>query len=595
MDSKSFIGSLISIIIPIFMISCNEIIEDEIQLENARADGSILQSETMYEYYYWFNGEKKELIPLKNVYYVSSSDNKTYSSPFSISSNSAIKNIIKKGMSENVETRYWWIVEIVDNDKNQTNSLAQNLNLNDIFVAPVFGSSIEDCIATSEYFYVKTTDNGKATLESFAKEHSVEIISEIEYVPNWYILKAPKNSNGLQMSNIFYESGKFEDIDPAFMFNFKTNECPAEPNFSQQWSADYMDLCKAWDITKGKSDVVIAVLDQGVDQSHKEFANNYSSLSYDLITKKTPSVVRGDHGTHVGGIIGANHNNIQIAGVAPDCMIMSISHTLNTTTTTISSDLASGIGYARIHGASVINNSWGDQGGRLYNNLHSAVLEDAIKTAIKTGRNGKGMVVLFASGNYNKNGVDYPGNCSPDILVVGSINKSYNRSDFSSYGNSLDIVAPGSDILSTMPGNKIDFMSGTSMATPHVAGVAALILSLNPDLTGKEVVDIIEKSAQKIGPYTYTKTSDRTNGTWNQEVGYGLCNAFAAVSTVLSDVVKFNDKIITDNTSISGSIIQSKNITISNNALLNMTFEKSLTINSPFTIDKGAQLYFSTK
>ena len=276
-------------------------------------------------------------------------------------------------------------------------------------------------------------------------------------------------------------------------------------------------------------------------------------------------------------------------------MIMSISHTLNTTTTTISSDLASGIGYARIHGASVINNSWGDQGGRLYNNLHSAVLEDAIKTAIKTGRNGKGMVVLFASGNYNKNGVDYPGNCSPDILVVGSINKSYNRSDFSSYGNSLDIVAPGSDILSTMPGNKIDFMSGTSMATPHVAGVAALILSLNPDLTGKEVVDIIEKSAQKIGPYTYTKTSDRTNGTWNQEVGYGLCNAFAAVSTVLSDVVKFNDKIITDNTSISGSIIQSKNITISNNALLNMTFEKSLTINSPFTIDKGAQLYFSTK
>ena len=65
MDSKSFIGSLISIIIPIFMISCNEIIEDEIQLENARADGSILQSETMYEYYYWFNGEKKRINPSK--------------------------------------------------------------------------------------------------------------------------------------------------------------------------------------------------------------------------------------------------------------------------------------------------------------------------------------------------------------------------------------------------------------------------------------------------------------------------------------------------------------------------------------------------
>lgn len=411
-------------------------------------------------------------------------------------------------------------------------------------------------------------------------------------MPNWFLLKSPVTSNGLTMSNIFYETGKFEDIDPAFMFNFEPTACPSEPDFNKQWGLNKMNLCDAWDITKGKSDVIVAVLDQGVDQNHKEFANNYSPLSYDIANGKSPSVVRGNHGTHVGGIIGANHNNIQIAGVAPQSTILSISHSLSISPT-ISSQLATGISYARTHGAAVINNSWGDQGG-YFEELHSTVLEDAINTAIKSGRNGKGMVVVFASGNYNIPTVDYPASFSPDILVVGSIDSSNKRSSFSSYGTCVDVVAPGSDIWSTLPNNQTGNMSGTSMAAPHVAGLAALIISINPNLTGKEVVDIIEKTAQKVGGYAYSTVSNRPNGTWNNEMGYGLCNAFAAVSTAGGDIITFNDKTVSSTQTVTGWIITSENVTVTNGAKLTFNAGESVTIKTPFTVNTGSQIEIYT-
>lgn len=591
MKNKALVYFIIFVFISFSIVSCGDSIEEDLLSEGIRNGRLANKPEEKSDYYYWYNGEKIELSSLKNVYYISSPDSTILTSVFSKVRNVSVKNIIKQGVSKNNDTRFWKIIDIQETSIMPSSEvLISELISENIFVAPVFGTNVEDCIATSEIFYVKTSDQGKAILEEFAKIQSAEIISEIEYMPNWYILKAPIGSNGLLMSNIFYESGHFEDVDPAFMFNFEPSERPSEPNIGQQWAIDRMDLCNAWDITKGKSDVIVAVLDQGVDQSHKEFANNYSSLSYDLITKQSPSIVRGDHGTHVGGIIGANHNKIQIAGVAPNITIMSISHTLKASTTTISSELASGIGYARDNGASVINNSWGDYGGELYDKLHSAVLEDAIKTAIKSGRNGKGMVVIFVAGNASKNGVDYPASCSSDILVVGSIDEYNKRSFFSSYGDNIDVVAPGSNILSTLPGNRMDFKDGTSMAAPHVAGVAALILSINPDLSGKEVVDIIEKTTQKIGGYSYTSTSDRTNGTWNKEMGYGLCDAFAAVSMAISDITLFNNQSVTQNTTIAGWIIQSKNVDVSNNANLYFKVGESLTINAPFTVNAGSQL-----
>lgn len=127
----------------------------------------------------------------------------------------------------------------------------------------------------------------------------------------------------------------------------------------------------------------------------------------------------------------------------------------------------------------IISNSWSSS-------VRFQVIDEAIENAISRGRNGKGCIVVFATGNENT-GVAYPANANPNILSVGSITSGGKRSNFSNYGNSLDVVAPGTHILSTLPNNRTGYNSGTSMACPHVAGIAALVLSVNPNLTGKEV------------------------------------------------------------------------------------------------------------
>ena len=149
---------------------------------------------------------------------------------------------------------------------------------------------------------------------------------------------------------------------------------------------------------------------------------------------------------------------------------------------------------------------------------------------MKSGRDVKGTVVVFASGNDNKS-VSFPAKLLPGILTVGSINKYGYKSNFSSYGDELDVVAPGENIFTTTLNSRTDFESGTSMAAPHVSGVAALVLSVNPCLTAEQVNDIIEKTAQKIRPnkYSYTHHSGRYNGIWNRQMGYGLVDAYAAI------------------------------------------------------------------
>lgn len=569
-------------------LSCNDALNQDILSEDDTNKLLTRSSSDTNDYYYWYNDERIGISSVKNLYYISSSDSLYLES---LQSSTKLSSAKTKGKSLIGNSKsYWQIVEIEDaTTTSGALSVVSKMRSHGVNVAPVFGENQEKYVATSEYFYVKLrSEEEKNLLIEIAEENGAEIVKEVEYMPNWYIVKAPVTSNGLLMSNIFYETGNFEDVDPAFMFDFEPTYTPSDPNFSSQWGLNSMNLCNAWDITKGNSSVLVAVLDQGVDQTHREFANNYSTLSYDIINGSSPSVVRGNHGTHVGGIIGANHNNIQIAGVAPQSTILSISHPL-TITQTISSQLASGIGYARTHGAAVINNSWGDQGGA-YQQLHSTILENAITTAIQSGRNGKGMVVVFAAGNKNISTVDYPASFSSDILVVGSTDNLNRRSSFSSYGTCVDVVAPGTSILSTLPNNTTGTMSGTSMAAPHVAGLAALIISVNPNLTGKEVVNIIEKTAQKVGNYSYSTVSNRPNGGWNNEMGYGLCNAFAAVSFAKGDLVTFNDKTVSTDQNITGWNISSKNVTITNGAKMIFNAGESVTINTPFTVNAGSQI-----
>ncbi|OFX60940.1 MAG: hypothetical protein A2066_02040 [Bacteroidetes bacterium GWB2_41_8] len=234
---------------------------------------------------------------------------------------------------------------------------------------------------------------------------------------------------------------------------------------------------------------------------------------------------------------------------------------MNSGTPNIKQKLANGINWAVQNGAHIISNSWGSD------LLISSLIDDAITNALTNGRGSLGCVVVFATGNDN-GAVKYPANSNPDILAVGAMSQCGQRksptscdTEFrwgSNFGATLDIVAPGVLIPTTdrtaNDGYNLNtekaihprsggtlltsdyanndytvWFNGTSSACPHVAGVAALVLSANPSLTGQQVRDIIEQTAQKVGGYNYTTTTGRTNGIWHNEMGYGLVNALCAV------------------------------------------------------------------
>ena len=374
-------------------------------------------------------------------------------------------------------------------------------------------------------------------------------------MPLWFILSF-KNSafnNSLEATDYFYKTGLFADIDPAFVFIPKLN-CANDPQFNDLWGLQKgagIDVCHAWTIATAEgAGVKVAIVDHGIDRTHNDLKANLHDSSYDAKSQTSPSVFTPglSHGTHVMGIVaGVKDNNLQIVGVAPQAKILEVSHTLpvaNNTASydTLSAQLASGISWAVQQGADIINCSWGI-GFDCSSAIHSLILEDAIISAIRNGRNGKGVIAVFSAGNDGGNSgqqyadiIGYPACFNDSILCVGAIDIDGRRSSFgnfkySGYGEKLDVVAPGSNILSTIENNGIDYKSGTSMAAPHVAGIASLLLSMDSNLTGQQVRDIIEQTAMKIRTdlYTYDTVPNRQNGTWHEETGYGVASAFAAV------------------------------------------------------------------
>ncbi len=169
----------------------------------------------------------------------------------------------------------------------------------------------------------------------------------------------------------------------------------------------------------------------------------------------------------------------------------------------------------------------------------------------------------------------------------------------SNYGAALDVVAPGVKIYTTdAPGiggyekegdyDYTDRFRGTSAACPHVSGIAALILSQAPFLTQKQVGNIIEKTARKVGNYYYRHDPTRTNGAWNNEMGYGLVDAYAALDRA-SSIVLFENRVITSNFTVTGNEISSGNITVSNNATFTMSAPQGITIFNPLIVNSGSK------
>lgn len=535
-------------------------------------------AQNVNKYYYYYKGEKQFLELNTDFVFVSVEEDKTKKTNlFSVNEGTLKKEGLSDKMKQKLNSSndfYWAEIKLGKNTANavydeKVVALKQIVNVQ--IVSPYFKSAHSKKIGLTNFFYVKLKETSDVTLlEQYAKQTKSIIVKQDDFMPLWYVLSCTKssNKNAMELANQFFESGLFQYAEPDLMLEDILN-CVNDTYFPQQWGlrntgqyggTEGIDIraCDAWNISTG-ANVNVAVIDEGIQLNHPDLQTNIHSLSYDGENGTSPSIVRGHHGTACAGIVGAVGNTAGISGVAPNCRLISVSNIMETTTPNIKQKLASSINWAVQNGAHVLSNSWG------HNDLASSYIDNAITNAITNGRNGLGCIVVFSTGN-NNGAVLYPANSNPNILAVGAISecgqqKSPTSCDGeswgSNFGTTLDVVAPGVLIPTTdrtgtdgyntnlaihplNGGTRITtdytnndytvWFNGTSSACPHIAGVAALILSVNPSLTGQQVRDIIEQTAQKVGGYNYATTTGRTNGTWHNEMGYGLVNALCAVT-----------------------------------------------------------------
>ncbi len=295
---------------------------------------------------------------------------------------------------------------------------------------------------------------------------------------------------------------------------------PNDPYYISQWGLTTIDAPQAWDVGMGSPNVTVAVVDTGVWYTNPDIAPNmWNNLDgthgYNFINNTeypfdTDSLQGTYHGTGVSGVIAAVTNNgIQIAGVA-QVRIMALK-ALGSNGEGSSTNTSLAIQYAANHNARIINLSLGTNS--------TLVGPTDIQMAINYAWS-KGALVIAAAGNSGTSSLDYPASL-PNVVSVGAIDPTGARASFSNYGSGLSLTAPGVQIYTLDGGNLPPHqLDGTSLATPFVSGVAALILSLDPSLTNQQLWYILNETAVPNG------------GGYNSQYGWGVVNAWNAINAL---------------------------------------------------------------
>lgn len=408
--------------------------------------------------------------------------------------------------------------------------------------------------------------------------------------------------------------------DPYFQYQRALHNTGQLVNGTCGTSDADIDLPEAWDITMGSPDIIVAVIDDGVSANHPDLPNSRqvrlpeSNYTNDADKKNDPSPQGNDsHGNGCAGVIAATANNNEgIAGIAPKCRIMPIRAISN-------SSIADAIKFAANNGARIISCSWG-----LGNTNPNPAICSAIDYATSHG-----VLMVFAAGNtarhsnggsvLNNGYVDFPANYRHEgVICVGASDRYDQQADYSPSSNLIDIVAPSHRAYNTQEGESRDMWTidtpgnaganphpvgdnifedgsmlpdsgsnsnylayngrfgGTSYACPVVAGVAALLLSENPDLTPSQVISILKNTADKVGGYTYT------NGRCD-EMGYGRVNAYKALKSVCTTVVHTQIGQSTD-TTYKGCKIVIEDLAVFRGAKLTVRPRNNLTITRDFHV-----------
>lgn len=321
-----------------------------------------------------------------------------------------------------------------------------------------------------------------------------------------YRLTLPSEANVLAAVAMLAGDVGIEYAEPNYVFHIATplrqsgvTAIPSDPGFGFMWGLNNtgqgggtpdidINAPEAWDISVGSRDVLVAVVDTGIDYTHPELDDGRvrTDIDRDFINNDFDAFDDNQHGTHVAGTIAAETNNgAGVAGVMWEAELLPIkvftAQGVGSTTT-----LAQGIGYAAYVGADVINLSLGGL-------ICTQVVADAVNYAYFE----RDAVLVAATGN-NNGAVSYPARLDP-VIAVAALDASGSRAGFSNYGPEVDVSAPGVDVLSTVPGGSYASFNGTSMATPHVAGVVGLLLAQRPDLNNDQVREILRSTARDRG------------------------------------------------------------------------------------------------
>ncbi|MCM3784462.1 S8 family peptidase [Neobacillus mesonae] len=324
-------------------------------------------------------------------------------------------------------------------------------------------------------------------------------LDHIHQVGQAYVFKSNKMDYA-KLQTYFQNKWKPIYSEPHYLYltnetapeNELANNIPNDLLFSRyQWNLPAIETNKGWSLSKGSEDVIVAVIDTGVDLDHPDLEGQLIE-GYNVIDSAAKPYDDVGHGTHVAGIVSAKVNNNEgVAGMTWYNKVMPVK-VLDQSGSGTSYAVAEGIIWATDHGAKVINMSLG-------NYADAEFLHDAIRYAYDHD-----VVLIAATGNDNTERPGYPA-AYPEVFAVSATDASMQRASFSNYGDYIDVMAPGSSIASTYPGNQYAALSGTSMASPHVAALAGLIRSYNPNLTNEEVMDLMRSSVIDLGDPGYDK------------------------------------------------------------------------------------------
>lgn len=280
---------------------------------------------------------------------------------------------------------------------------------------------------------------------------------------------------------------------------------PNDPGYASQWAYPLMGSPAGWDVTTGSASITIAIIDSGIDETHPDLASKIGP-GYDFVDGDANPHDLNGHGTHCAGIAAAATNNaIGVAGMDWNARIMPV-RVLNEVGSGYTSDIVDGIYWAYQNGAKVLNLSLGGPS-------YSQSMQDVV-----TAANAAGSLVVAAMGNDNVSTPMYPA-AYDNVLAVSATGPTDAKATYSNYGSHCDVAAPGGDmsyyqdpngIYSTMPTYPVyltnigfyqnyDFLNGTSQAAPHVAGLAALVWSMQPALSPNEVQTMIQDTAVDLG------------------------------------------------------------------------------------------------